>query len=456
MGRLIFYVFLAVLVLVPFPFASVKDWAWGLLAALSGALLLAWRATVSTADIRAVPLHAKTPLCAMFTLVVLWSLLQTSGWTPAAWDHPMWKDASALLGVPLHGAVSINPARSFGDALRITSYGTIFWLAMHYGRDSRNAKLIVQTIAMASVVYAIYGLLEYFSGSFTILWYRREAYWYDLTSTFVNKNNYATFAGMGWLSALALFYQAFRQKVGNQRVRSEYLRHCVAFAEQTGWKFILGLLILLGALLYSHSRAGFGSSMIGTMGLCLALAANRNADPKFARRFSLVCLLLTGLFFLASGKVLDERIAATSLTAEERPRVYELTLLAIANQPLLGSGLDSFEDIFRFYRASDIRELFNFAHNSYLEATLALGIPVAAILLLCFLWIFVITLRGAYQRRKDEIYPALGVGATVLVALHSLLDFSIQIPAVAVTYAALAGVGYAQSWSTNQRGGSGR
>ena len=44
-----------------------------------------------------------------------------------------------------------------------------------------------------------------------------------------------------------------------------------------------------------------------------------------------------------------------------------------------------------------------------------------------------------FARRRDQVFALAAVGATVLVALHALVDFSLQIPAVAVTFAALLG-----------------
>ena len=52
-------------------------------------------------------------------------------------------------------------------------------------------------------------------------------------------------------------------------------------------------------------------------------------------------------------------------------------------------------------------------------------------------------------RRKGRVYPAVAVAASVCVGLHALADFSLQVPAVAVSYAVLLGIGAAQSWRTN-------
>ncbi|MFP6563251.1 MAG: hypothetical protein VCC68_02065, partial [Myxococcota bacterium] len=90
------------------------------------------------------------------------------------------------------------------------------------------------------------------------------------------------------------------------------------------------------------------------------------------------------------------------------------------------------------------------AHSTYLENALELGIPAAVALFASigtcagYCWL------GIGRRRRDRIYPAIAVAATALVAAHSTVDFSLQIPAVAVSYAFLLGLGCAQSFSTRR------
>ena len=59
------------------------------------------------------------------------------------------------------------------------------------------------------------------------------------------------------------------------------------------------------------------------------------------------------------------------------------------------------------------------------------------------------------RRRRDAVYPCIGFAATTLVAAHSLVDFSLQIPAVALTYSLLMGAACAQSWSTRKGANAG-
>ena len=90
------------------------------------------------------------------------------------------------------------------------------------------------------------------------------------------------------------------------------------------------------------------------------------------------------------------------------------------------------------------------AHNDWLEMIFELGFPAAV------LWFAVIAslalrcLLGFFRRGRDHIYPLTGFCACVLVGLHSFVDFSLQIPAVAVTFSVLLGLGVAQSRSSKE------
>jgi hypothetical protein len=50
-----------------------------------------------------------------------------------------------------------------------------------------------------------------------------------------------------------------------------------------------------------------------------------------------------------------------------------------------------------------------------------------------------------FRRKRDRIFPLAAVGATLLVGLHALVDFSIQIPAVAMYYSFILAMGCAQA-----------
>ena len=103
-----------------------------------------------------------------------------------------------------------------------------------------------------------------------------------------------------------------------------------------------------------------------------------------------------------------------------------------------------------FYRTPDIQGTFAKAHNVYLENMLELGIPASLALFAAVAGLAVLCVIGVRRRRQNAVYPCVGLGATVLVAVHGIVDFSLQIPAITVTYAFLMGIAAAQCWSSRR------
>ena len=70
------------------------------------------------------------------------------------------------------------------------------------------------------------------------------------------------------------------------------------------------------------------------------------------------------------------------------------------------------------------------------------------------LWIVGTIAVGLFRRRRDFIFPAVALGSTALIGTHNLVDYSIQMPAIAATWSAMLGVGYAQSWGSEDAAGN--
>jgi hypothetical protein len=109
------------------------------------------------------------------------------------------------------------------------------------------------------------------------------------------------------------------------------------------------------------------------------------------------------------------------------------------------TGFGTFDQAFPAYQDGSLSGIFDRTHNDYLEAAFELGIPAAAFLIAAIFYLGVQCCLGVLRRRRNAAYPALGAAATALVAVHSLADFSLQMPAVTATFAFLLGLGYAQS-----------
>lgn len=441
------------MLLSPLPLGSSYPWSGFLLPTCVGALLVLWSSALLLAR-RAPPVpisFVRVPLL-LFGGVCVWILVQWLPQTPAAWHHPIWADAGRALGRDLPGRISVNPEQTITALLRLGAYGGVFWLSLQLGRSRDRARRGLQLFVGAGVGYALYGLLAYFSGGDQILWLRERHDTSHVTSTFVNRNSYATFAGLVLVSASAIALDRLGGALGGEAPARVKARSALNGVLGPGAPLQVALLVVGTALLLTASRAGTLSALFGLLVLVLALLRSRALPGRRVAAISGGLLLMGVAVFSLSGEPLRARLQESEPQAGGRAAVYARIVHAIGDTPLLGTGYGSFPDVFPLYRDETIRGIKTWrrAHNSYLENTLELGIPAAAALFAAIASCARICWVGLQRRRRDRVYPAVGVAATALVATHAGVDFSLQIPAVSVSYAFLLGLACAQSFATRR------
>ena len=218
---------------------------------------------------------------------------------------------------------------------------------------------------------------------------------------------------------------------------------------------IAGFVLLLTATLLTLSRAGVAATLIALV-LGLLLIKLRASEARSGLGATLVVLIAatTGAAVLqASGSAVMERLLETDIAQEGRLSVYHDTVAAIADHALMGTGLGTFQDIFPLYRNETIASdsIWDKAHNDYLEVLLGLGLPAGLAIVLGIAILVLRCFRGAFERRRNSHFPMAAALAGVLVGIHAMFDFSLQIQAVAMTFALVLGVGVAQSVSDRTR-----
>jgi hypothetical protein len=87
-----------------------------------------------------------------------------------------------------------------------------------------------------------------------------------------------------------------------------------------------------------------------------------------------------------------------------------------------------------------------------LEGYLGLGLPFAAVVLISLGYLLSLFLDGYQTRRRFRIVPVTGMGVLLLIVLHSMVDFSVQIPGVAAFVAAAIGAAVAISLARKRSG----
>jgi O-antigen ligase len=172
------------------------------------------------------------------------------------------------------------------------------------------------------------------------------------------------------------------------------------------------------------------------------LTADRPNDEFVSwRRYATLIaglLVIVGLFPLFAGRSVYRMQEQGSEDA--RWRSFASTLNAIEDNWIFGSGFGAFQDVFPVYRDSDCAGIFGVwerAHNFFLEGWLGLGLPFVAALAIGYLVLVGALIRGVRTRHRFRCIPMMGLAALILASLHSIVDFSPQIPGVGVYFAAI-------------------
>src|SRR5262249_8827974 len=163
----------------------------------------------------------------------------------------------------------------------------------------------------------------------------------------------------------------------------------------------------------------------------------------------IVGALLVGAIFLIFGDVVLGKISHEGVRDQGRIGLYVITMRSILAAPWLGYGYGTFADVFRMFRDQSIGQLDGWteAHDTYLEALQGLGLifgPMLVATVAVLVWRCV---TGEATRQMNET-PGVAASVGFLLGAHALVDFSLQLPAIAITFMALLGAGVAQSESS--------
>lgn len=458
LDRITRYGLFAVAAIAPLLFGGARDWVWGPLAVII-ALLASARGVAVWTDREAAWLDprwlAVPGLC--FALVFAWIAVQLATGVPEAWQSPLYRAAAEVLGSGVAGRIAIDAELALSAGMRLLCYVGAFWLAASICRHSSDARALLLVIAISAALYAAYGLInDIVTGSRVALWYVKPVPAARLSATYVNPDGYATYAGLGLLVVLSIFLSrlaAVGERGGSDR-RARF-RHRVDFAlgRGIGWLFAAALTAM--TLLLSASRAGIAAAFVALLVLIAGTRFPGSRSPL--RSATAVSMLLGGLVaivWIAGARLAGSLgLEAIEFGIDIRLDLYRQTGQAIAVAPWTGWGFGSFLWVYPSFQPSGgiwPGMIFDLAHTTAMEAAVDLGVPAAAVLHVGMLWLAGLCARGAWARQRDAHVPLLAVAASVLVGLHGLVDFPLQMPGTAIVYACILGAGVGQAWSSRR------
>jgi O-antigen ligase len=382
---------------------------------------------------------------------VLHEQLSETPWI--ATPHPIWAKASAVLDVPIKPLVTIvrdEPFYALGAPLACV---LALMCGLLVATDRDQARLVLQVLAWSGGVYAAYGIVSLLVDPTILLWREKTAYVGNLTGTFINRNTAATYFGSCSTIWLLLMLQRVRERLPKGSIVWKKVPEQILTDTHPDIlvRFTL-FFVCLTAMFMTSSRAGVTISLLGMVGAFIVffrheLPRGKTLFIAIAAAGSIALILLEFL-----GGNVGARFDSSGLADLGRIEAYRSTLRMIADRPWFGTGLGTFAWAFPPYRSPAISMygVWDRAHSTPLELAEEMGIPIALLVGICWLTVLGILWRGVTSGRRRDIIPLGALTVALIALLHSLVDFSLQIPGYAIVVFALIGMGLACSLQSRE------
>jgi O-antigen ligase len=385
----------------------------------------------------------------LFYAFVLHEQLADHPWIAS--PHPIWAQTSQVLGVEITPSVSIVRGEPFFALGAPLACVLALICGLIVGADRDRARQLLRVIAWSGAAYAVYGILSFLVEPTMLLWREKRAYIGNVTGTFINRNTAAAYFGSCAVVWLAILLEQIRRHLRTDKiVWKKVPARVLSGAPQPVIVSFSMLFICLMALFLTGSRAGVVLSLFALI-VTFVMYFRRDLPPRSGVWAALAGSSAFALILLQfMGGAVSNRFDVQGLADEGRLAAYQSTLRMIADYPWFGTGLGTFASSFPAYRSSEISMwgVWDIAHNTPLELASEVGLPLAGAVLIGWLIMFAVLVQGIWTRRRDTIIPLAAFSVAAIANLHSLIDFSLQIPGYAIVAFALVGAGLAQSFRT--------
>lgn len=303
------------------------------------------------------------------------------------------------------------------------------------GRERRLRRLLALGLAAVAIFEIVYGSDNWFAQRDTIWGLEVGGDPTRLRGTFVNPDHLALLLNVAAAGAFALLWWALRRARRKDAVERRLLRAMLPS--------LLFLMFFVG-LAFTGSRAGLVAMILALVAQSLMLAFHYRRWHVGLVSGGAVALGLAGiaLFGLQRGLGRWMETSAYEVTWNARLVVYDASWDLFRLFPLTGTGLGTFRQAFPQVQPASLGLTWLHAHSDVLEllvTTGLIGVPFAVygLTALCRrLW--QVFQRG--RRSEDRAAGLAALGAAVVVAIHSTVDFGLTIPANAFSLAIVCGL----------------
>ncbi len=389
------YLTIAILIFGPLAFGAVEPWSMALLHIGASVTFLLWLTANATSKSASIDLQAIHLPPFLFACLVIGQI---------------------LLGGTVYHHETVT------QFLNYVAYGLIFLVATDLFRNEREARLLCLTLAILGFGLAFLGSVQEFTSPDKLYWVRTPSQGGPIFGPYVNRNHYA-----GVMELLFPFAVLGSLKPG----------------PSLGKRIMLGFaaLLMIATVFLCASRGGFVCVVLQSVLLAMMLLWR---SRRVALVLSLTLLFIaTGAFGIWLGS--DQLLGRLGQIGDDagRLQIAKDSLRMFEQHPVTGWGLGTFPIAYPKYRTFATDLFVNEAHNDFVQLLVETGVLGFAVGISLLALVY---LRG-FRRINRTLFGSwrsVAVGASLVgvtgLAVHSLFDFNLQIPANALLFYVLCAV----------------
>jgi O-antigen ligase len=363
------------------------------------------------------------PLAGLLLVVIgvaLWSL---TPFTPGG-PHPLYEWAGNGVGV-----ASIDRGATVVEIVKLLGLAAAFAVGALQGVSRSRGQATIEGLVWAGGAYAAVSLVTFLAGVQVAQGGGR------LSGGFLSFNNGATVFGILVVLSLSVFLRAWKRTdglgVSKRLTKTAVSLSCLSLAAV--------------CLILTASRMGLVATAIALVVLLLWETAS-SAKGRVPIWIGTVLLLAVGGVLTFSGNdLIWTRVGGIDADVDVRGQIFSAHWQAFLASPLFGYGLGSFDAInTQIMTGETVGNLWviRATHNVYLQWLEEAGIVGAAPIFLLVGLTLVFSAWRALGGKGKGLQRGL-VCASLVVLVHGLTDYALQVPSIAGFWAFLLGLGFA-------------
>lgn len=355
------------------------------------------------------------------------AVLQLVPLPPAVWTSLPGREPTEIgyrsIGLPLPWLpISLAPYETLATALTLLPPLAVL-VGVTRLRAYQESRL-AGALLIGAFLSVFLGAIQTVGGNRSGGWW----YLYDITSTgavgfFANRNHMGTLLLVTIPFAVALFAS------GNSGIR-DHGRSQAMLAIGAG-----GILVVLVGLALNGSLAALALTL-PTILFSALIPPGHWRGRRLALPLAALAIVSAVLVF-TSNPIRSELADSDTTSFDTRLIIWDRSAAAIADTFPVGTGLGSFEQVYRLHedpRAID-RTYVNHAHNDYLELSLENGLAGMLLMIALLLW-WVIETANVWRSRLGSHFARAATIASGVVLAHSIVDYPLRTAGMAAVFAA--------------------